>query len=61
MVSVGVSGLVFRGRLWESEGAPVCVASDYAAGAEDLEAGITGDSGLVLVTFWFGFGLVDCR
>lgn len=35
---------MFCGGFGESEGAPVCVAADYAAGAEDLDAGIFGDS-----------------
>ncbi|GMF75104.1 unnamed protein product [Aspergillus oryzae] len=44
VVTFRVSGLVLCGGLGESEGAPVGVSADYAAGAQDLNAGITGDS-----------------
>lgn len=39
---------MFCSWLWQAEGAPVRVSADYAAGADDLEAGIAGDSGIWL-------------
>lgn len=44
VVTFGVSGLVFRGDPGQAEGAPVGVAANDAAGADDLGASITGDS-----------------
>lgn len=35
---------MFCGGFGEGEGPPVCVAADYAAWAENLDAGIFGDS-----------------
>lgn len=35
---------MLRGGPGQSEVAPVCVAADYAAGPEDLDTSVTGDS-----------------
>lgn len=40
---------MLRGGLGQSEGAPVCVAADYAAGPEDLDTSITRNSSIWLV------------
>lgn len=44
MVTVCIPGLMLRGGPGQSEVAPVCVAADYAAGPEDLDTSVTGDS-----------------
>lgn len=46
VLAVCIPGLVLRGGLGQSEGAPVGVAADYAAGPEDLDTRITGDSSI---------------
>lgn len=50
VVAVGIPGLMFRGGLGQAEGTPVRVAADYAARSEDLNTGITGNSGILLAT-----------
>lgn len=45
MVAVGITGLVFRRGSGQTEDAPVGESADYAAGAQDEGAGITGDAG----------------
>jgi hypothetical protein len=47
-----VPGLMLRCGLREAKDAPVGVSADDAAGAEDLDACITGDSGGVLVRLY---------
>ena len=42
-----VASLMSCGWFGEGEGPPVCVAADYAARSEDLDAGISGDSVLI--------------
>jgi hypothetical protein len=44
MVTLRVSGLVFRGDSGQAEGSPVGEAADNTAGADDLGTGIAGDS-----------------
>lgn len=44
VVTVCIPGLMLRGGPGQSEVAPVCVAADYAAGPEDLDTSVTGDS-----------------
>lgn len=39
-----ISSLMFGGGFGEGECAPVCIATDYAAGTKDLDTGISGDS-----------------
>ena len=46
VLAIRIPGLVLRGRSGQSEGTPVGVAADYAARPEDLNTGITGDSGV---------------
>lgn len=44
MVSFAVTGLVLGGDLGQAEDAPVGVAADDTAGADDLSTSITGNS-----------------
>ena len=50
VVALRVAGLVARRWLGQAEGAPVRVAADYAAGADDLGAGIAGNSVCLIVS-----------
>ena len=49
MVAISVSGLMFCGNLGKTEGAPVGVSADDAAGADDLGTGVTGDSKAIML------------
>jgi hypothetical protein len=43
VMALAVSGLVLGGDLGQAEGTPVCIAANDAAGADDLNSGVTGD------------------
>jgi hypothetical protein len=43
VVTLAVSGLVLGGDLGQAEGTPVCIAANDAAGADDLNTGVTSD------------------
>lgn len=44
VVAFPVAGLMLRRGPGQTEGTPVGESADYAAGAEDLDAGIAGDT-----------------
>lgn len=43
VVTLAVSGLVLGGDLGQAEGTPVGIAANDAAGADDLDTGVTSD------------------
>lgn len=61
-MTLSVPGLMLRSRLGQTEGSPVCVAADDAAGAEDLDSSVTGDSAdgvsMIFVCFNYSFTIL---